>query len=346
MDGPFTRDRLLCALLAEHDAKSSTTTSLIEYGAWSEYYADSTATLEFAIGESTQRMRVPYEIIIDFVRNPLARIGITKTIQDYVMPTWLAEQTKANLEAYRKEKTRTFNGRITRIKSIRKRSDNYWVAKVERARFFDQARTNLTLDYPIRRDNRHTTLRQLDLGPAGTLRDLSESILVNSLGVSALVGYRKSHQWYFFCKTRKADDAIHENMLGSTSGVAELIPGQRICDLVAFGEAEMLREFYNESGLRCGHVLRIVPLAFARELIRGGKPQFFFFIEIEEVAPNAFKESFRKSAEGMSEFYDGWYSSAVAHGKEMSPELALNLALTLQLLQSERRQPFSPIRLS
>jgi hypothetical protein len=107
----------------------------------------------------------------------------------------------------------------------------------------------------------------------------------------------------------------------------------------------MIREFYNESGISCEEVVRIVPLAFCRELVRGGKPQFMFFIEIRPLKHEEFAKLFKYSAEGLDEFYNNWLSAATAHGRTISYEFAFNLYLTLQYLQRERNQPLAPIQL-
>ena len=234
------------------------------------------------------------------------------------MDEYIEKITNENETAYLKENSGTTDGSILRIKSLEKTYDLRWKCKLQRSTYLKQVRTNLTLDLPL--SGRHEeTLRALDVGENGELREFESSIMVNSLGVSAIVYYRdeKSGERNIFLKPRKGNrkktekntykgTGVFQNMLGTVSGVVQMPRGQGIDNLVSYATSEILREFSRETGIEEGEnpIQQIVPLAFVRELARGGKPQFFFLIEINQLSNKQFSNMFKKSMEGLEEFED------------------------------------------
>jgi hypothetical protein len=346
-DGPFARLNLLAAMLWEYDPTKLHQTRFIDYAVWKHYYPDAPENIQFAAAGDSKKVAMPYQILVDLIEKPNAQISVIEPIAIYKMSGSLDTLTATNLEEYRKEKARTFNGRVVRLSDFKEIMDSSYVATIAHARYWDQVRTNLTIDLPVRSEGDARSLRERDLGGNGQLREFRDSMLVNSIGVSTVIGFRDTeHHWRFFNKLRRADDAVAEKMLASASGVAELLPGQHVRDLLSYAESEIIRELYNETGLSCEEVVRIVPLAFCRELVRGGKPQFMFFVEIDKNKIADFTELFRKSAEGLDEFYNSWFTSVTAHSRTLSYEFAFNLCLSLKFLQRERHAAGSPIQLT
>jgi hypothetical protein len=344
LNGPFINEKLLKILVWEHDAAALKDTSFIKYSNWQAYYKSDDWSLELLGPKSVVKRRLPYAQLLDLVTNPAAKITVKQPIGEYCMPDDLKARTEAALAACLETKRKSFDGPVARIADFKKGTGGNLHCVLERAGYFSQVRTNLTLDYTTSH-NGPRNLRLADMTRDGNLRTLRESLLVNSLGVAAIVAYERDGQWFYLAKLRKREDAINEMMLASPSGVAELIRGQPVRDLGSFAASEMLREFYFETGLPSTIVRRIVPLSFCREFVRGGKPQFFFFIEINPVEARDFADFFAKSREGLLEYYNRWHDRASSFRHALSPEFVVNFLLTLQFLQKENHIPMEPIQL-
>lgn len=96
----------------------------------------------------------------------------------------------------------------------------------------------------------------------------------------------------------------------------------------------MKREFFEETGydryaahkglsLSDERILKVIPLAFTRELARGGTPQFFFLILTPYITDKEFVKYFRQSVDGRNEFRDNTLSNLRNH--PLSPETLANL---------------------
>gem|GEM_PF-3830632 len=120
-------------------------------------------------------------------------------------------------------------------------------------------------------------------------------------------------------------------------------------DLVQYATHQMEREFIAETGVDEKEIdwgqIKFKPLAFSRELIRGGKPQFFFLIEIPELDNDKFHRIFKKSREGLIEFVDKLITKEAALDSALSPEFAMNLIYAFQYIQHNNSLPLDPIRL-
>ena len=79
----------------------------------------------------------------------------------------------------------------------------------------------------------------------------------------------------------------------------------------------------------------MIPLAFTRELARGGKPQFFFAINTPYVDEKHVAECFEMSFNGKEEFYNDLRSRFVMY--KLSPETLTNLLLTYKYLQRKQK---------
>lgn len=119
------------------------------------------------------------------------------------------------------------------------------------------------------------TFRQLDADPlTGRLRPLIDCHQANTVGVGALF---LDHDGVPLLRPRAEDLAVMERGLHWTSSGAmqwQDIPADPARSVAGIAEA-MHREIWEETAMpRDDYVL--VPLCFAREFARGGKPQFFF----------------------------------------------------------------------
>lgn len=187
------------------------------------------------------------------------------------------------------------------LKKIRKKADGEWEnnlsmriaqwgrdsdeIKVQPAYYFDQVSTNLTLDWASTAisDNTKTTIRN-DIEPSvdGFLPKLKDSILSNTLGI-AVFFVSKDHK-DILIPIRGNKQAIMSEGKGqfhcSASGVFEwptdyLDRSQTTFEIFVKG---MEKEIKDELNLSEDQYI-LTPLAFSRELVRGGKPQLFFIAE-------------------------------------------------------------------
>lgn len=151
---------------------------------------------------------------------------------------------------------------------------------------------------------------------------------------------------------RRKTTGVFTDMLGIISGVVEP-PADGVFlekTLEEYVEKEIRREFYQETGYakymeRRGldeTCVSIFPLAFARELTRGGKPQFFFAINTPYIDEKEMADFFELSFNGQEEFYNDFRSRFVMY--RLSPETLSNLLFAYSYIQ--RKQKLGYIDLS
>ena len=294
------------------------------------------------------------------------------------------ELTKNNLKEFREVKEKSgkpiTKGPTLRIKSLEKNkcnSETSYTCELQNAHYFDQIRTNLTIDLPLVGRDAEESLREYDLRKSTNKKNLPEfkdSVLANTVGASA-IWYtevdpddkskkninRLKDPYMIFLRPRNKGVGVFSNMFGTTSGVVE---PPRYYDfhglsLEEYVKYEMLREFFYESNYKgLGHKLEemlenketswekikefyekaltdleieIKPLAFTRDLIRGGKPQFFFIIKTPPVEEGEVRENMKVAPEGFEEFEKMSLLSFLRC--KLSPETHANLLYALQYLQ-------------
>ncbi len=359
----FLDESLVYEMLYTRDIGKVPQSNWINYRLDAHHYPKQVRSAEASRGGRSRSIKLPYSEVINFTTHPDAKITVRAEIKPYQMAKSLEERTNEIIRRFTAEKGKTFNGPVLRVKRLLKnKRGEGWHATLERARYFDQVRTNLTLDADLPLPGKHT-LRVEDMGPERSLRPFDESLMVNSIGVSAVCFFQgKNRRKQFFMKLRRRSDGVFEDMLATTSGVVEPPltadevehrkehgissvehQARRLTELVAYAKDEMLREFQRETGLERRHVKNITPLAFVRELTRGGKPQFFFLIEIQPIKEREFKKRFQKSDEGLDEFRDNWLSDLIAHSKPFSPEFAANLIYAIEHFQIRDGKQRSPL---
>jgi hypothetical protein len=343
----FYSEDLVKAFLLERDFTNlprPPKSVFIDYPKYLDYYWQDIEVVYYKQGIIENSVQIPYKEEINFIENPNVQINVAGPIEQYEPSLQLIKSTEANLKAYLQKKPATTDGSVLRIASLKKIDMNRYECILQRSSYFIQARTNLTVDFPLE-ENSTKTLRILDMTNNCQLPTLEESILVNSLGVSAVVYYVQNGKRYFFMKLRKDSEGVFESMLGTTSGVVQLPSGQRITELVSYAQHEMLREFSRETGIDEDKlpIKDIKALSFTRELTRGGKPQFFFLIEIPFIDESNFRTVFRKSIEGLDEFYDNLLKNKTSFSTALSPEYSANLIYAFQYFQSQEKKKQRPI---
>jgi hypothetical protein len=345
----FFRESLIGSLVFFRNFRHLKATSFIRYDKILDFY-DASESREVAMKHKKEENRpiIPYKEEIDFIANPDSIIKIDGDITDYVMPAYLQKLTDANLATFLKKKPTTFDDPLVRIKEYSRLQGNRYLCKVQKSTYFMQARTNLTIDLPLEGQG-ELTLRKTEMGNTNSLKPFVDSILTNSVGVCGVVYYTKmsgknnksargisTSKKYFFMKLRKAEEGVYEKMLGTVSGVGTYIEDQKFSDLTAYATEQMIIEFTRETGLGREAILFIKPLSFCRELARGGKPQFFFVIQIksELTKTKEFKRRFQTSAEGTLEFFDEMFTNRAFLFSALSPEFTTNLIYAFQYFQS------------
>lgn len=166
------------------------------------------------------------------------------------------------------------------------------------ARYFDQVATNLTLDWDSGKlpPGAHSLRAGLEKPQDGKLPKLSESVLANTLGTAVMV-YNKRMQPLLRVRNPSMASIGFQGLHCSVSGVLELPdgtePGEYGFDVFLHGTH---KEIKDELGL-LPHQYQLYPVAFARELPRGGKPQLFW-IAIADVDDDTLKDAAAHAREG------------------------------------------------
>lgn len=199
----------------------------------------------------------------------------------YTVPNRLQDHSQAAIEFFKKtgkinydkEKKEWENNTSLRIRSIKKDG----MILCEKAKYFTQVATNITLDWATGKllDGVHTIRSGIERPKKGRLPDLEKSVLANTLGVAVMFFDTKLNP---IIRVRSDDLAsIQEKGLHCTaSGVFEVPDGQEPgCFDFSLLTRGMANEIYREVNLK-EHEYILFPVAFARELPRGGKPQLFF----------------------------------------------------------------------
>ena len=322
----------------KHDFSHCESSKYLKDTTLSEYYADVFTSVTIDVNGERKTIQLPYKEEIDFVKNPDTSISVPslEVTKKFVLLPEVEEATNDLLATFNKERNCTDDPH-PRMTSFYPVGPNQYECTIEEATYFQQIRTNLTLDYPIyiKGIDGDSTMRAYDYSAHKRLPELSESCLSNAIGVSAIwiMGDRGNRK--VFLLPRKKKVGVFETKMGIPSGNVEMPDGNHFAShsLVEFLTLDIAREFAEETGL-CGkniditkfskpvpkptmiEHMKITPLAFVRELLRGGKPQMFFLIETPDIPVQILKKSFRKSL-GTEEFDDFILTSASPSSETM-----------------------------
>lgn len=165
------------------------------------------------------------------------------------------------------------------------------------AEYFDQVGTNLTLDWKSDElgADKVTVRSAFEKPVAGKLVPLQDSVLANTFG-TAIVFYNNRMQPLLRIRNPDMGSIGHNGLHCTVSGVLELPEntgaGEFGFDILLPGTVDEIR---SELGLE-PHQYRIFPVAIARELPRGGKPQIFW-IAIADVEDQIIEEAAKKAKE-------------------------------------------------
>ncbi len=203
-----------------------------------------------------------------FVRKKWSGAGEDVVLQGYIELIKAGNGARANQDTIRVEKAVCENGVLT--------------LDIRQAEYHDQMHSNLIMDFEHQTsDGQDHTLRQLLLEETpARLPDLSTPHLANTLGVATIVTYQDGGREVPYLVVRSRDTAVFN--LGSawhctSSYAARWEETMSACQGNLF---DVLRPFLffkmeKECGLTEADVSQLRPIAFCRELVRGGKPQLF-----------------------------------------------------------------------
>jgi len=211
------------------------------------------------------------------------KICVKVTPGTHVLSSWGAGDgdtlREDALDLARAEHPKTFNGPAVRIIAAISTGTTLHL-DVQKSEYFNQRRSNLALDFRSRRPGASViTLRDLLRQNYGNrLPKLSDGRLANTLGAAALVLFVEDGHLQPYLTRRTAETAVM-NAGGefhcTASGVTELDDRRPHTDPI-FWRDSMLRELDEEVGLLEHDLEFLEPVAFCREMARGGKPQLFF----------------------------------------------------------------------
>lgn len=174
-----------------------------------------------------------------------------------------------------------------------------------KAYYFDQIATNISLDWRSKKlpDTRLTirNSNSLERPVNGKLKSLDDSILANTLGVAVIL-YSSELEAFVRVRSNTLASITKKGLHCSASGVFEMEggikPGEY--DFSIFEQA-IKNEIKSEIGI-INSDYKLYPVAYARELPRGGKPQLFF-VAVTSLSKTEIIERSRKADESW-EFVD------------------------------------------
>lgn len=185
-----------------------------------------------------------------------------------------------------------------------KKKQNGLLIEIQKARYFDQAKSNLILEWKYSQDK--TTLNSILLNDYGKkLPPLYDERLANTFGIAALIYYANEKKWVPYLTKRIKKVAVEPGSIQcSASGVAKWSSSIEMPTFKNLFMEHMYYELYEEAGLGKNDILELVPIAFCREYLRGGKPQIFF-VGITHLTREELFEK-RKNAAATLQAIQGW----------------------------------------
>lgn len=235
-------------------------------------------------------VETPYELVVDYREWPEDRSwGTVSFADDYHFPGDLEPHRKVMIRRFEKEgRLHKGNNPAPRVKSVVFRDDEPHF-ELEDAYYYDQVGTNLTLDWPFGTnveigDASCRNVRDWDIVQAGvidgTLPTLEQSRLANTLGIAVgIIAVTESGEKVLVVRKRAKNVAVYPNMWHLPFSFALTYDTRRDDKLNELINPDLHHEFAGELGLERNDLGPLRPIAFCRDLCRGGKPQFFFDME-------------------------------------------------------------------
>ena len=250
--------------------------------------------------EITAGKEIPYSIISRFYTG-----NVSETLDQVQKIKLTMERGKFQLKvpnntiqsfqakAYEAFKNKMSNdGSIVRLSRLNINVNNEILElKMQHAKYSDQVKSNLTLDWAAHGIKGFSTLRNYLTDKYGNkLPPLSCGLLANTIGISCILYFKKGkHYVPYLPKRSKYKPLIHSTKKSlalfeggihvTASGALDFPQDFKQGESLSFCEfilEDKYREIYEEVGITKKYIQELVPLAFTRELLRAGKPQIFF----------------------------------------------------------------------
>lgn len=222
----------------------------------------------------------PEEVMIEYVDDHFdATAGSLSALEEYTRDATGRKKSFYNDETARLADLR-YDGRITLV--------------FQPTSYFESVKTNMAMDFD---DGLHGCLRD-EVHPDGRLEALSESCLANHVGINGLVF---SNDGFMVFQRRSAKVFTNPNQLcPGFSGAIKLADiKNRRSGIENLAEMDIFREMFEELGIKEKMITQHRFLGLSRELLRGGKPEMFFGVELAMCAADIQKcMSITKEKEG------------------------------------------------
>lgn len=232
--------------------------------------------------------KIPYVELFNFIESPEIDVNFSTLTEDFRLDDVNSNEVKAfqinALKEFQQKGKVTHDSFTVRLNNY-KLNKNELTIEVQKSRYSDQVQSHLVLDWKNKHfDNLgNATLRGFLIAKYGhKLPPLDGKLLSNSIGISTVIFYRKDNTLLpylpfrnksTFSKTRN-EPALFEGIYHcSASGALEW--GQGINNLSVIKE-DMCREIEEEIGLKKKDLKILECISLTREVLRAGKPQFFF----------------------------------------------------------------------
>ncbi len=302
-----------------------------------EVYQDS--NIEF-VQTPDGRVRSPYQLLFDYRQWPAERRswGTVTFAGAYAFPGALDRRRKEMIDAFEQKRLLKKGNqkapRVVKYESIKKLP--HFV--LQTAYYHDQVGSNLTIDRPLFstpvtvRGVECQCVREWDVAQAhGDVKKLptfEESRLANTIGVAiGITAQSRDGRWHWVRRKRSKDVAVYPGMWHVPFSFALALGDHSLeaKDLNTLIHFDLGSERSEElAGLEVSDFGALKPVAFCRDLARGGKPQFFF--ELPALIP---LEDLQQKAWDTTSEYTGKIQ-AISEQEEspnVSPELVCFLLL-------------------
>ncbi|MDE5694576.1 MAG: hypothetical protein K2H77_01150, partial [Alistipes sp.] len=354
----FFPQSLLNDLLGIHDYKHLSHDKFINYqkGLSEELYEKEIMRIKIRYDGEIRTNSLPYKEIINYTNRcdekndgNLIKLDPAFGNTNFHLPAELLDATDQILYDFKQDRPGTKDNPAIGIHLLEPTGGGGYKCQLKKLTYFDAVRTNQTLDTPLDLPNHmhHTTIRDRDARRDTFLNPFSKSILANQIGVSAVwymhcPGEHHKERLQFFLKGRKSKLGVFTKMMGTISGMAQP-PKDGFSNfkyLEEYATSEMLRIFsqttnigkYLEDHAYSKQELRITKLAFTRELMRGGLPQFFFLIKTPYISSKDFSKCFKDSPANRNKYR----VRPNILTPNMSPETVANFLFAFRHLQRNR----------
>lgn len=295
----------------------------------------------------TNGKKTPYLIIHDYRAFPLEDWGNYHHVGKFDFPNELDKVKELAVDEF-KQNNLLYKGdnNCPRVLDF-DNSNNELTISIQSAKYFDQVGTNLILDYKginyvedklDSLDLRHWDIKQSKTNK-GFLPAMCASKLANTIGVAiGISAVNRKNEKVFLTRKRSNSVSVYRNEISVPFSFAltvdfnEIVkrPQATIYDLI---KVDLKHEQAEELGLEPWQIdlENIRPLLFCRDLLRGGKPQFFFEVKakvsfeelVESINKRATDPEFKGKVKSIT------YRDAVDLDSGVSPELLAFVASAL-----------------